>query len=108
MCRLTPRSAGHTKTAPAPTDWQEPVSTTTWPTRTTSPKLICNSIVSIARLGRSKSCCGRGSRDGDPHTLAGSSTADLFRSVFVPRPFGQPIIDVDDALSIEDVAGRLE
>jgi hypothetical protein len=26
----------------------------------------------------------------------------------VPRPFGQPIIDVDDALSIEDVAGRPE
>jgi len=26
----------------------------------------------------------------------------------VPRPFGQRVIDVDDALSIEDVAGRPE
>jgi hypothetical protein len=30
---------------------------------------------------------------------------DLVRGILVPRPFGQAIIDVDDALSIEDVAG---
>src|SRR5205814_7205173 len=36
------------------------------------------------------------------------SPADLLRGGLVPRPFRQAIIDVDDALSIEDVAGRPE
>src|SRR5689334_18433520 len=65
MCRLTPQSAGRRRTAPAPTGGRERVSTTTWPTRTTSRKPICNCTASIGPLGRLKSCCDRGSRGGD-------------------------------------------
>src|SRR5687767_8383649 len=40
----------------------------------------------------------RSRRDGSP--------VDLDRGVLVPRPLRQAVVDVDDALSIEDVAGR--
>jgi hypothetical protein len=60
------------------------------------------------RFGNSKSCRDRGSSDVDRARSPGSSTARLFRCMFVPRPFGQPIIDVDDALSVKNVAGRPE
>src|ERR1041385_2330248 len=36
------------------------------------------------------------------------SNLHLVRAVLVARPFGQAVIDVDDALPIEDVAGRPE
>src|SRR5262249_18536966 len=102
MCRSMPRSDGRRKTARVRTDWQGRASTTTWPTRTTSRKPTCSCTGSTGRRGRSKSCCDRGSRNGD------GSTVDLVRGVLVPRPFRQAVIDVEDALSIEDVAGRPE
>src|SRR5262245_1546499 len=97
-----PRSAGHRRTVPARTDSLEWPSMTTWPTRTASRKPICSCTASIGPHGRSKSCCDRGSRNGD------GSTVDPVRGALVPRPFRQAVIDVDDALSIEDVAGRPE
>src|SRR5882757_618259 len=78
MCRLTPQLAGRRKTAPAPTGWREQPSTTTWPTQTTSRKLICSCTTSIGRLGRLKSCYDRGSRSGDRH-LSFSPNDDVFR-----------------------------
>ncbi len=63
--RSTPRSASLRTTAPARTDGRGRLSTTTWPTRTVSPKPICSCIGSTGRLGRSRSCCGHGSRSGD-------------------------------------------
>src|SRR5215470_11541218 len=78
MCRLTPQLAGRRKTAPAPTGGREQPSTTTWPTRTTSRKLICSCTANIGRLGRLKSCYDRGSRSGDRH-LSFSSDDDVFR-----------------------------
>src|SRR5712691_537256 len=65
MCRSMPRLAGRRKTAAARTGWRERPSTTIWPTPTASPKPTCSCIASIGRPGRSKSSCGRGSRDGD-------------------------------------------
>ena len=65
MCRSTLRLAGLRKTVLARTAWLEQVSTTTWPTRTASRKHICSCIASIARLGRSKWCYDRGSRNGN-------------------------------------------
>jgi hypothetical protein len=47
-------------------------------------------------------------RDRHRDPSAGRSHTDLVRGVLVPRPFGQAVIDVDDALSIEDVASRPE
>src|SRR5215831_20339255 len=78
MCRSTLQLAGRRKTAPAPTGGREQPSTTTWPTRTTSRKLICSCTTSIGRLGRLKSCYDRGSRSGDRH-LSFSPDDDAFR-----------------------------
>src|SRR6478735_3303691 len=100
MCRSTPRSAGHRRTAPARTDWREWPPMTTWPTRTASRKPICSSIASIGPRGHSKSCCDRGWRNGDRLPV------DPVGGVLAPRPFRPVVIDVHDALSIEDVAGR--
>src|SRR5262245_1022063 len=60
-----PRSAGRRTTAHARTDWRGRPWTTTWPTPTTLRKPISSCIASIGRRGRSKSCCARGSRNGD-------------------------------------------
>src|SRR5437764_9622412 len=65
MCRLTPRSAGRRRTAAERTGWRERPSRITWPTRTASQRPICSCIASIGRPGHSKSCCDRGSRNGD-------------------------------------------
>src|SRR5262245_9375641 len=45
---------------------------TTWPTRTTSPSPICSYIANPARPGPSKSCCVRGSRNGDQRAASRS------------------------------------
>src|SRR5262249_17048057 len=44
-------------------------------------------------------------RDRDLDPCTGRSSTDLVRGVLVSRPFGQAVIDVDDALRIEDMAG---
>jgi NAD(P)-dependent dehydrogenase (short-subunit alcohol dehydrogenase family) len=51
--------------APALTDAPEQRSTTIWPIRTASRRLSCSCTASIGRRGRSRSCCDRGSRNGD-------------------------------------------
>ena len=38
---------------------------TTWPIRTASRRPICSCTASIAQPGRSRSCCGPGSKNGD-------------------------------------------
>jgi len=69
------RSVGLRKTVPARTVGRVRRSTTTWLTRTASRKPICSCTASIGRLGRSKSCCGRGWRNGDPHWRSGLGVA---------------------------------
>src|ERR1700719_1257479 len=83
MCRLTLQLAGRRKTALAPTGGREQPLTTTWPTQTTSRKPTCSCTTSIGRLGRLKSCYGRGSRSGDRH-LSLSPDDDTFRQEVDP------------------------